>query len=148
MSEPCLPIVPDGNSLPAIQALPAGSFRWLRSDDPDAEVGAPDLGYLREDQGNYQDLGKILFKHNGYRPGPVRGWYIIVALDGDAGFAVGQMRADSFNPVQIFSDMIFATEDSARQRADQLRSNRPGALRIPVYPSDGIIVHGKRYEEG
>ncbi len=120
---------------PRVVGLPEGSYRWLDSGDPDAEVGAPDPGYLREGYGDYQDLGRILAKHNGYRPGPVRGWYVIVALADGAGFVVGQMRADAGCPVQLFSDLVFPTEAAARQRAEQMRSNRPGVLRKPVTPS-------------
>lgn len=121
-----------GNAIagsPGVLGLPTGSYRWLQSSDPHAEVGAPDQGYLREDHGDFETLGKILFKHNGYRPGPVRGWYVIVALADGEGFAVGQMRADAGCPVQLFSDLIFSTEEAARIRADQLRSNRPGSMR-------------------
>lgn len=115
-----------------VSALPNGSYRWMRSDSLDAEVGAPDRGYLREDQGQYQNLAKILFKHNGYRPGPVRGWYVVVPLSSGR-FAVGQMRADAFSPIQVFEDLVFDTEHDARARAEQLRGNRPGATRIPDY---------------
>lgn len=118
-----------------IESLAPRSFRWLRSDHPDAEVGAPDPGYLREDQGEHQTLARILFKHNGYRPGPVRGWYIVVEL-GAGGYAVGQMRADAFTPVQLFEDLVFGTEDAARARAEQLRGNRPGAMRVAFGPDD------------
>jgi hypothetical protein len=119
----------------SIPSLPEGTYRWLRSDHPEAEVGAPDKGYLREDAGRHQTLAKILFKHNGYRPGPVRGWYVIVALDANR-FAVGQMRADAFTPIQIFEDLVFPTEDEARLRAEQMRGNRPGARRHTINPSD------------
>lgn len=121
-------------SEPKAVGLPGGSYRWVQTTDPDAEVGAEDKGYLREDQGDFETLGKILFKHNGYRPGPVRGWYVIVALADDGGFAVGQMRADAGCPVQLFSDLIFPTENAARERAEQLRSNRPGSMRKPIQP--------------
>ncbi len=122
----------DTRTAPQVIGLPAGSYRWLESNDEDAEVGAQDRGYLREDHGDHETLGKILFKHNGYRPGPVCGWYVIVALADNAGFAVGQMRADAGCPVQIFSDLIFPTEIAARGRAEQMRSNRPGAVRKPI----------------
>ncbi|CAI2936818.1 hypothetical protein [Aminobacter niigataensis] len=115
-------------------AVPEGSYRWLDSNDPAAEVGAPDEGYLREGYGNYEDLSRIIAKHNGYRPGPVRGWYVIAELDGSSGFVVGQMRADAGCPVQFFSDHIFPTEEAARQRAEQMRSNQPGVMRKPILP--------------
>ena len=124
----------DTRSVPQVLGLPTGSYRWLNSNDEDAEVGAQDQGYLREGQGEHETLSKILFKHNGYRPGPVRGWYVIAALSDNAGFAVGQMRADAGCPVQLFSDLIFPTESAARGRAEQMRSNRPGVVRKPILP--------------
>lgn len=120
-----------------ISVLPGGSYRWMRSDDREAAVGAPDRGYLREDQGDYQMFAKILFKHNGYRPGPVRGWYVVVPLDSGL-YAVGQMRADAFAPLQIFEDLIFSSEQAARRRAEQLRGNRPGAMRQSGYFTDSM----------
>ncbi len=132
MSGPVAPAhLPD-----AVPGLPQGAYRWIRSDDPEAEVGAPDRGYLREGHGEYQDLGKILFKHNGYRPGPVRGWYVIVCLKPDESYAVGQLRADAATPVQLFEDLIFGSEAEARSRAEQMRGNRPGAIRRTILPSD------------
>ena len=59
---------------PPVVGLPEGSYVWLDSSDEHAEVGAPDPGYLREGYGDYEDLSRIIAKHNGYRPGPVKGW--------------------------------------------------------------------------
>lgn len=126
-------VMPTSN-VPRPVDIPEGSYRWLDSNDADAEVGAPDKGYLREGYGDYEDLSRIIAKHNGYRPGPVRGWYVIAKLDGSSGFVVGQMRADAGCPIQLFSDQIFPTEEAARQRAEQMRSNQPGVMRKPNYP--------------
>ena len=77
-------------------------------------------------EGNYTELAKVLFKLNAYRPGPVKGWYIVVCIEPDHAWAVGQMRADAFHPIQVFSDLVFKTEEEARSKAEELRLKTPG----------------------
>ncbi len=110
------------------QALPlAGSaagalpHRWTRSDVP-AEMSEHGV-----DDGNlYSDLAKLLYSLNGHRPGPVRGFYVVV--EAAAGrFAVGQLCADPVTPVQLFEDLVFPTEAEARDKAMALRAANPGA---------------------
>ena len=115
-----------------IPNLPLGSYAWVHSEDPRFQFGAPDRGAVSPGRGNYEDLAKILFKFNGYRPGPVRGWYVIVCTDAGRGWAVGQLCADAFTPVQVFEDMVFPSEAEARARARSLRSNNPGLIRRDI----------------
>lgn len=106
------------------QALPdagAGGLphRWVRSDDPPASPTA-----LPEDDGPHADFAKVLYRLNGCRPGPVRGFYVVVAL-GPTRYAVGQLCADPVCPVQLFEDLVFASETEARQRAEAMRVAAP-----------------------
>lgn len=117
---------PDPHDIPG---LPRGSYRWVNSEDPLAQFGSHDHGAMPEGHGGYQDLAKILFKHNGYRPGPVRGWFVVVSLAAGHGWAVAQLCANAFTPVQLFEDMIYSAEEDAFARAKSLRSNNPGAIR-------------------
>ena len=71
-------------------------------------------------------MARVLFKLNAYRPGPVKGWYIVVCIKPDFAWAVGQMRADAFHPIQVFSDLVFKTEEEARTKAEELRLKSPG----------------------
>jgi hypothetical protein len=112
-----------------IPDLPPGSYVWMLSEDPRSQFGSPDRGAMPQGQGDYEDLAKILFKLNGYRPGPVCGWYVIVRTNAGRGWAVGQLCANAFKPVQVFEDMIYSSEAEARARATSLRSNNPGPIR-------------------
>jgi hypothetical protein len=109
--------------------LPSGSYAWVHSEDSRSQFGSPDRGAIPQGQGDYEDLAKLLFKLNGYRPGPVCGWYVIARTDAGRGWAVGQLCANAFTPVQVFEDMIYPTEAEARARATSLRSNNPGLIR-------------------
>ena len=113
------------------QALPlndsaAGKLphRWVRSDAP------PTPGEARvDDTSLYGDLAKLLYSLNGHRPGPVRGFYVIVEFEAGR-YAVGQLCADPAMPVQLFEDLVFEREADARAKADALRAAAPGpALR-------------------
>lgn len=102
--------------------LPSGSYKWvnfLGSDVPssESEPGIP------EGEGEFGDLAKTLFKLNNYRPGPVDGWYVVICLDPGKAWGVGQMRADSICPVQIFEDLVYDNEDDARRQAENLKKN-------------------------
>ncbi len=112
-----------------ISDLPPGSYVWMHSEDPRAQFGSPDGGAMPQGQGDYEDLAKILFKLNGYRPGPVCGWYVIVRANAGRSWAVGQLCANAFRPVQVFEDMVYSSEAEARARATSLRSNNPGPIR-------------------
>ena len=89
--------------------------RWVRSDASSLRVES-----VVED-GAYADLAKVLYRLNGARPGPVRGFYVIVAVE-PGRYAVGQLCADPAAPVQLFEDLVFPTEAEARNKAAALRA--------------------------
>jgi hypothetical protein len=121
-----------------ISDLPRGCYAWVHSEDPRFQFGAPDRGAIPQGRGDYEDLAKILFQFNGYRPGRVRGWYVIVRTDAGRGWAVGQLCADAFTPVQVFEDMVYPSEAEARARATSLRSNNPGLIRRDNRPNGAM----------
>jgi len=109
------------------QALPlndsaAGKLphRWVRSDVPPVDSEAK-----VDDTSLYGDLAKLLYSLNGHRPGPVRGFYVIVEFEAGR-FAVGQLCADPAMPVQLFEDLVYPKEADARAKADALRAAQPG----------------------
>ena len=91
--------------------------RWVRSDAEPARASTVEDG-----EGPYADFAKVLYRLNGCRPGPVRGFYVVVAV-ADKQFAVGQLCADSSCPVQLFEDLVFASEEDARKEAERLRKS-------------------------
>ncbi len=103
-----------------VGALP---HRWVRSDDP---VVAAEAGV--DDASGYADLAKILYTLNGHRPGPVRGFYVIVEAS-PGHYAVGQLCADPKVPVQLFEDLVFDSEAEARAKAAAMRAAQPGPER-------------------
>ena len=118
---------PDQREIPN---LPRGSYVWVHSEDANFHFRSPDRCAIPAAGGDYQDLAKLLFKLNGYRPGPVRGWYVVVCTDTDRNWVIGQLCASAFTPVQVFEDMVYSSEAEARARAISLRSNDSGSIRI------------------
>ena len=103
--------------------MPEGSMLWRkfgeRHDEEDGKV-------LPADGGPYAILAKLLFKLNHCRPGPVESWYVVVCVEPGQRWAVGQLRADAARPVQVFEDLIFASEAEARDKAQAMRACEPG----------------------
>ena len=109
-----------------LPGIPYDSHVWVEySNESDQEESSSEreapLG-----EGNYSELARVLFKLNAYRPGPVKGWYIVVCIKPDYAWAVGQMRADAFHPIQVFSNLVYKTEKEARNKAEELRLKSPG----------------------
>ena len=93
----------------------APPHRWVRSDAPPVRVDT-----VIEDESQYCSLAKVLYRLNGSRPGPVRAFYVIVAVE-PGRYAVGQLCADPKFPVQLFEDLVYSTEGEAHATADSLR---------------------------
>ena len=66
-------------------------------------------------QGDYADFAKVLYKLNGYRPGPVKGWYVVVCAQSLArpGPSASSEPIPS-SPCNSSSDLVFETEEEAR----------------------------------
>jgi hypothetical protein len=106
-------------SLPMAAGAGGMPHRWVKSDDP-PEKAEPSL----EDDSPYADFAKILYRLNGSRPGPVRGFYVIVGVE-PGRYAVGQLCADPVTPVRLFEDLVFDNEPAARDKAAALRAASP-----------------------
>ena len=96
--------------------------RWLDRDAKDN-----DTIETREPTGPFGDFAKLLYKLNGYRPGPVTGWFVIVSPE-PGSFAVGQLWVDAEVPVALFKDHVYDNEADARQAAEALRREQPGLM--------------------
>ena len=99
--------------------MPEETLLWVKY--ADRCTSNDDENALPLEGGPHATLAKILFKMNNYRPGAVEGWYVVVCVEADQRWAVGQLRADTTRPVQVFEDLIFDTEVGARERAQELR---------------------------
>jgi len=104
-----------------LPGIPYDSYVWVNSSSDSESEDASKKRTLPPGEGNYAELAKVLYKLNSYRPGPVKGWYIVVCVEPDHAWAVGQMMADSFNPIRVFSDLVYKTEKEARNKAEELR---------------------------
>ena len=96
-------------------------WRWSTLDDVLKEKAKHTL----EIKGPYADFAKLLYKLNGYKPGPVKGWFIVVS-PAPKKFAVGQLCVDPNIPIILYQEYIFKTEREAREKATILKKESPG----------------------
>jgi hypothetical protein len=94
-------------------ALP---HRWVRSDAVPSGSEA-----IADGASPHTELAQVLYRLNGSRPGPVRGFYVIVCVT-EGRYAVGQLCADPEVPLLLFEDLVYTSEASARARAAALRA--------------------------
>lgn len=105
--------------LPAETAAGGMPHRWVNS----SAATVRDEANV-DDESPHADFAKILYRLNGARPGPVRGFYVIVGVE-PGRYAVGQLCADPHFPVQLFEDLVFPTEVEARDKAAAMRAESP-----------------------
>ena len=105
------------------QTLP---WRWSTIEQVKEEKTLPTL----EIKGPFADFAKLLYKLNGYKPGPVKGWFVVVSPEPDK-FAIGQLCVDPNIPVVLYEDLVFNTEDEAREKANMLKKDSPGLRHTP-----------------
>jgi len=100
-----------------LNAMPEGGYEWRNHGS--AAVADDEVQHR---DGHFAQFAQLLYKANGFRHGPVKNWYVIVCVEPDRLWAVGQLRADPVTPVQVFEDLVFDSEDAARARAEELRA--------------------------
>lgn len=100
-----------------LDAMPAGGYKWTSFDVEET----PDPKLMEQKNGYFSEFAQLLYKVNGFRAGPVKDWYVIICVEPESSWAVGQLRADPVTPVQIFDDLIFKSESAAREKAEALR---------------------------
>ena len=103
----------------------AGALPWRWEKSATASDAAP--VETIDPAGPYADFAKLLYKLNGYKPGPVTGWYIVLSPEKDK-FAVGQLCVDPNIPVVLFEDNVYSTEAEARKVATELKKVNPGLI--------------------
>ena len=105
-----------------LDAMPEGVYKWVPYCDEISECD--DIATNGDLTGGYfADFAQLLYKMNGFRLGPVENSYVIICLESSKRWAVGQLRADPVTPVQVFNNLIFDNESSARAQAEALRSS-------------------------
>ncbi len=110
--------------LDGILDFPKGSIELVDPNEPSSKEQLP----VSIDQGDFSSLGALLFMINGHRPGPIRGFYVVVEAQKGKGWCVGQMHADSETPLRVFIDAVYPSEDEARQAAERMRMKDWGNL--------------------
>ena len=112
-------------ALEDLSATAEDAFVWTKFDDSLTEAASKEPDPIENGmpigQGKFKEFAQLLFKMNDYKPGAVKDWYVVVCIEDNTRWAVGQLRADPITPVQIFEDLIFDEEDKAREFAASLK---------------------------
>ena len=108
-------------ALDDLTATAENAYLWTRFEQSLDQSNPGDKG-MPIGQGKFKEFAQLLFKMNDYKPGPVKNWYVVVCVEEDRKWAVGQLRADPVTPVQIFEDLMFDEEEKARDFAASLKS--------------------------
>lgn len=108
-------------ALDDLNATAGNAFRWTTFDESVEDADPMEDG-MPVGQGKFKDFAQLLFKMNDCKPGPVKNWYVVVCIEANKRWAVGQLRADPITPVQIFEDLVFDDEASAKEFAESLKT--------------------------
>lgn len=80
------------------------------------------LGDLDPDRLN--QLAESLFTLNNRRFGPIPGAYVVVCVEPEQRWCVGQLSADRARPLTLFETMQFDSPKAAQSAAERLRRER------------------------
>lgn len=107
-------------SLDGILDFKPGSVKLIDREVPE------DLEPVLIEHGEFSALGGLLFMINGHRPGPVKGFYVVVEAKRGEAWCVGQLHANSVTPLRVFANKFYPSEDAARQAAEKMRVEECG----------------------
>lgn len=108
--------------LDGILEFPKGSVELIDQREDNSGNQKP----VSIEHGEFASLGALLFMINGHRPGPIRGFYVVVEARKGKSWCVAQMHADSVTPLRVFIDVLYPSENEARQAAEKMRINDLG----------------------
>lgn len=115
--------------------MPTDPDRWRTPGfTPSAKVRPTDLdrrgGALPDvlkglDRDKLAEFAQVLFQLNGFRRGPVKGYYVVVETTPGKEWKVGQLCADPDAPLRIVDERVFDNSDAALKVAEAMREADP-----------------------
>lgn len=107
---------------PALVPPPEGKHQMPASAEPPNLLEQATLGELDKDK--LSQLAECLFTLNNRRFGPIPGAYVVVCVEPDKQWCIGQLSADRARPLVLFADRLFASPEAAQREAERLRLER------------------------
>ncbi len=77
------------------------------------------------DRDKLAEFAQVLFQLNGFRRGPVKGYYVVVETKPKEEWKVGQLCADPDAPLRIVDERSFDNSDEPLKIAEALRAADP-----------------------
>lgn len=71
------------------------------------------------------EFAQVLFQLNGFRRGPVKGYYVVVETTPGKAWKVGQLCADPDAPLRLVDERVFDTSEAALKVAEAMRAADP-----------------------
>jgi len=101
---------PEGKEMLGASVIPPNALEK-------ASLGELDIDKLNE-------LAECLFVLNNRRYGPIAGAYMVVCVEQESKWCVGQLNADRAKPMILFEDMVYSSPELAQAAAYQLKEER------------------------
>ena len=86
-----------------------------------APNGLERAALLDLDINKINDLAECLFVLNNRRYGPIPGAYMVVCVQPNEQWCVGQLNADRAKPFILFEDKVFSTPELAQAEAENMK---------------------------
>jgi hypothetical protein len=109
-----------------MQEIPFGKETLGALDTPINELEKKALQHLDVDKLN--DMAECLFALNNRQYGPIPGTYMVMCIEPDKTWCVGQLSADRAKPFVLFPDMVFNSVEVATKAAEALKKEKAEAV--------------------
>jgi hypothetical protein len=102
--------------------IPFGKETLGSSNLPPNEIEKQALKNLDPEKLN--DLGESLFMLNNRKYGPIPGTYMVVCIEPNEKWCVGQLNADRAKPFVLFPEHVYNSEKDAMIAAEKLKKEK------------------------
>jgi|TARA_X000000368_G_scaffold399885_1_gene371272 hypothetical protein len=105
-----------------MQEIPWGKETLGALDTPLNELEKKALQNLDVDKLN--DMAECLFALNNRHYGPIPGTYMVMCIEPNKTWCVGQLSADRAKPFVLFPDLVFNSVKEATEAAEALKAEK------------------------
>jgi hypothetical protein len=109
-----------------MQEIPFGKETLGALDTPINDLEKKALQHLDLDKLN--DMAECLFALNNRQYGPIPGTYMVMCIEPDKTWCVGQLSADRAKPFVLFPDKVFNSVEAATKAAEALKKEKAEAV--------------------
>ena len=109
-----------------MQEIPWGKETLGALDTPLNELEKKALENLDVDKLN--DMAECLFELNNRHYGPIPGTYMVMCVEPNKTWCVGQLSADRAKPFVLFPDKVFNNPEDAKNAAEEMKKSKGDSI--------------------